>query len=197
VDDVPAPAGAPEREPVVLVAQRLDPEKRTDVALEAWQRSGLAAQGWRLDIAGTGRERDRLAERAARLGIGASCRFLGARSDMATLYRRASILLAPRPDEPFGLSVVEAMAAALPVVAAGGGGHLETVGLSEGAALFPPGDTQAAGRTLAELATDPARREAYGQALRATQQARFSSGRQVADTLALYRSLQVPAAPAA
>ena len=42
--------------------------------------------------------------------------------------RAAGVLLAPRTDEAFGLSVVEAMARGLPVVAAGSGAHLETVG---------------------------------------------------------------------
>ena len=49
-----------DREPVVLVAQRLEPEKRTDVALRAWAASGLADRGWRLQIAGDGAERDDL-----------------------------------------------------------------------------------------------------------------------------------------
>ena len=53
--------------------------------------------------------------------------------------RAAGVLLAPRTDEAFGLSVVEAMARGLPVVAAGSGAHLETVGSVPGAALFRAG----------------------------------------------------------
>ena len=41
------------RERVVLVAQRLEPEKRSDVALRAFAASGLAEPGWRLDVAGS------------------------------------------------------------------------------------------------------------------------------------------------
>ncbi len=59
------------------------------------------------------------------------------------LLAGASILLAPAPREPFGLSVVEAMAHGLPVVAAGGGAHLETVG--DDGLLFPRGDTGGSG----------------------------------------------------
>jgi glycosyltransferase involved in cell wall biosynthesis len=190
VDDIAAPAIPGQREQMVLVAQRLDPEKHTDLALEIWQQSGLAAQGWRLEVAGEGQERSRLGAHAERLGVGASCHFLGAQRDMAALYRRASILLAPRPDEPFGLSVVEAMASAVPVLASGGGGHLETVGAVEGAALFPPGDAVMGGRMLAELAANPERRATYGDALRSLQQERFGARRQVHDTLTVYRRLQ-------
>ena len=44
--------GNPDREPVVLVAQRLEPEKDTDVAVRAFALSGLAGRGWRLEVAG-------------------------------------------------------------------------------------------------------------------------------------------------
>jgi glycosyltransferase involved in cell wall biosynthesis len=186
------PVGPPSstREQVVLVAQRLEPEKRTDLALEVWQRSGLAEQGWLLEVAGDGQEREDLERLAARLGVTDSCRFLGAIPDLDPLYRRASVLLAPRPDEPFGLSVIEAMATGLPVVAAAGGGHLETVGVTPGAALYPPDDAVAAGQLLAELASDATRRDSYGKALRMVQQAEFSADRQVAATLDVYRGLR-------
>ncbi len=57
---VPTPGSSPEdlgaRQPVVLVAQRLEQEKATDVAIRAWARSGLAELGWRLVVAGSGAE---------------------------------------------------------------------------------------------------------------------------------------------
>ncbi len=197
-DSVVVPPGTPappdlsdptERRPIVLVSQRLEPEKRTDLALEAWSHSGLAGRGWRLEVAGDGQERSRLEGLSASLGVADSVDFLGVRDDVGELQRRASILLAPRPDEPFGLSVVEAMAAGLPVVAAAGGGHMETVGLVEGAALYPPTDLAAAGRLLDELATDADRRRTYGEALRRVHRDHFGVDRQVDATLDVYRSV--------
>jgi glycosyltransferase involved in cell wall biosynthesis len=182
-------ATASERQPVVLVTQRLEVEKRTDLALRAWQESGLAGEGWRLLVAGGGQQRESLEGLAARLDIAESVDFLGPRDDIEPLHQRASILLAPRPDEPFGLSVVEAMAAGLPVVAARGGGHLETVGAAPGAALYEPTDTQGAGRLLADLAADATRRDRYGAALRTIHHERFTVDRQVAATLEVYRSV--------
>ena len=133
-DDEPAPQ-------IVLVAQRLEPEKDTDVALRAWAESGLGQRGWELHVAGAGIAGSRSAGAgpATRCRSG-SIRFLGQRSDLAADLRAASILLAPTPSEAFGLTVVEAMARGVPVVAAAGGGHLETVGPVGHDLLFAPGD---------------------------------------------------------
>jgi glycosyltransferase involved in cell wall biosynthesis len=177
------------RDPVVLVAQRLEREKRTDVALQAFAASRLAALGWRLQVAGSGAERRELERLADALGLRPAVSFLGPRSDVAALMERSAIFFASRPDEAYGLSVLEAMATGLPVVATGAGGHLETVGSVEGAALFPPGDVAAAGQLLAELARDPARRDAYGRLLQEAQRTRFTLEAQAAATEAVYRSV--------
>jgi glycosyltransferase involved in cell wall biosynthesis len=148
-----------ERQPILLVAQRLEAEKSTGLALEAFAASGLAAEGWRLELAGSGSLEEDLRERAIESGIADSVAFLGRRDDVPALMARSSLLLATAPAEPFGLTVVEAMAAGLPVVAATAGGHAESlapVALRHG---FTPGDAAGAGRSLATLAEDPALRE--------------------------------------
>jgi glycosyltransferase involved in cell wall biosynthesis len=178
------------RERFVLVAQRLESEKRTDLALDAFRVSRLAERGWALVVAGGGSLRGQLERQADRLGIAPSTRFLGHAADVQELMTTAGVLLAPRSDEAYGLSVVEAMAAGLPVVAAGGGGHLETVGTVRGAALFPPGDVLAAGTTLAGLAGDEVGRVAYGEDLRTVQRQRFTLGAQERATDEVYRSVR-------
>ncbi|TQM63988.1 glycosyltransferase family 4 protein [Humibacillus xanthopallidus] len=180
---------ASERRPVVLVAQRLEAEKETEVAMTAFARSGLAGRGWRLELAGGGAERERLEALAGRLGIAPSTDFLGHRGDVTQLMRRASVLLAPCRVEGLGLTVLEAMAEALPVVAVAAGGHLETVGSVPGAALHPAGDADAAGSLLAELARDPAARDAYGAALQRAQRERFTPEHQALETAAVYREV--------
>ncbi|MEW1954969.1 glycosyltransferase family 4 protein [Terrabacter sp. NPDC080008] len=187
VESTATTAGSGQRDLVVLVAQRLEPEKETHVALRAFAAAGVAALGWRLDIAGAGAERGRLAALARDLGIADAVRFLGHRSDVPQLMERAGVLLAPCPDEGLGLTVLEAMAAALPVVAVGAGGHLETVGAVTGAALHPAGDAACAGRLLAGLATDPHRRDAYGAALQEVQREGFTPAHQARETAMVYR----------
>jgi glycosyltransferase involved in cell wall biosynthesis len=180
-DAVVIPNGVPdragpgsEREPVVLVAQRLDPEKDGDTALRAWAASGLARRGWRLVFAGAGRGRADLSALASRLGIEASTELPGSVPDLAARMARASIFLAPAAAEPFGLSVVEALCASLPVVAADGGAHRETAGSATPDLLFAPGDAQAAARLLVDLAEHPDRRAAAGAAGRRAYEDRFT-----------------------
>jgi len=180
-------APPPSRERVVLVAQRLEAEKATDVAIDAFAASGLAAEGWQLWIAGEGALREDLEAQVARLGLTGSARFLGYRSDVAALMAQAGLLLAPCPREGLGLTVLEAMQAGLPVVAAGAGGHLDLLDGLEPDALFPPGDTATAGARLRALATDPQARERLAAAAQQRQRTAFSLDAQAAGTDAVYR----------
>ena len=175
---------------MVLLAQRLEPEKRGEVALMAFAVSGLAELGWRLDIAGTGSQRGDLEKLAVTLGLTTSqVRFLGQRSDMPELMARAGLLIAPRPDEAYGLSVLEAMACGLPVVATGAAGHLETLGLLDAPALFPPDDVAAAADLLRALAEDPGERVRLAVAQRDLQRSRFTLAAQQRATDDVYRGV--------
>ncbi|MEL7976732.1 glycosyltransferase family 4 protein [Isoptericola sp. F-RaC21] len=190
---VPGPVGgsggprAADREPVVLMVQRLEPEKRTDLGVRAFAASGLAARGWRLDVAGGGSLRDDLERLVRAGGLTGSVRLLGERRDVADRMARASLLLAPCPAEGLGLSVLEAMAAGLPVVAAAAGGHVETLGGLDPAALWRPGDALDGGRCLAVLAGSPTRRDALADAARDRQRRDHTPAAQAAATDAVYR----------
>jgi glycosyltransferase involved in cell wall biosynthesis len=161
-------------EPVVIVAQRLEPEKDTETALRAWAASDLPRKGWELHLAGTGSQEPALRHLARELGVGTSCRFLGHVDDIAQRLASARLMLATTASEAFGLAVVEAMSCGLPVVAAAGGGHLETLGPVEGAALFEPRDHLGAAVLLGRLAEDSAGRAAYGARLRERQRREYS-----------------------
>ena len=141
---------------VVLVLQRLEAEKETLTALRAWQLSRLGEEGWTMRVVGDGSQRRLLEAWVAREGV-PGVAFVGWTADVQAELDRAGILLAPAPAEPFGLAVVEAMAAGVPVVASGSGGHLETVGLLSNAPLFPPRDVSAAAAVLRSLRPNAAR----------------------------------------
>ena len=154
------------------------------------RRSGLADAGWRLTIAGDGALRGELEELADCARASATPWTSWATgSDVWDLMRAAGVLLAPDTDEAFGLSVVEAMARGLPVVAAGSGAHLETVGSVPGAALFAPGDAEDAARLLRDLARSEEERETYGARLQVVQRERFTVEQQARRTDAVYRGL--------
>lgn len=184
VADCPA---APLETRRVVMMQRLDTEKATDVGLRSWAASRLWDSGWRLLVAGGGRQRPTLEALADDLGIRSSVDFLGAVDDTDALLAGGGIFLAPAPAEPFGLAVIEAMAHGLPVVAAAGGAHPETVGDDE--LLFAPGDVEAAASLLRILAADTGERRRVGQLLRHRQKEQFSLVRHLDEIEALYRAV--------
>lgn len=157
----------------VVVIQRLEREKHTDVAVRAWACSSLGDEGWELVIAGEGADRSALESLARELGVAGSVRFLGRVADVDVLRAAAALQLASPPNEHFGLSVLEAMSVGLPVLAADGGAHRELLG-DEHDALFPAGDIERAAAGLRRLAHDPQMRREMGRRLRQRQQHEFS-----------------------
>ena len=141
---------------VVLVLQRLEPEKDTITALKAWQASRLVDEGWSLRIVGEGYERGQLERWMATEGVRGAT-FAGWTDDVSNEFERAGMLLASAPAEPLGLAVLEAMAAGVPVVACASGGHRETIGRLADAPVFAPGDSVAAGEALRALLPDATR----------------------------------------
>jgi glycosyltransferase involved in cell wall biosynthesis len=116
------------REDYYLAVARLEPHKRLDLVVEAFNRLGRP-----LLLVGEGSQRRRL-ERAARGNI----RFLGRLPDreVACLFNRAKALV-HAGEEDFGISLVEAQAAGCPVIAYAGGGASETVLPGRTGLLFP------------------------------------------------------------
>lgn len=113
-----SPAPDRQREDFFLLAGRLVPYKRPDVAVAAAMRAGV-----RLVVAGEGRMRSCLEAEA-----GPGVEFLGHVSDVTLrdLYRRCQALLFPG-EEDFGMVPVEAQACGAPVIARRIGGVIDTV----------------------------------------------------------------------
>ena len=162
----PGPVSDGARQPTVLVAQRLEPEKDSRTIIEAWARSGLGDAGWVLDVAGDGAQRDAVVTAVRAAGVGGSVRLLGAVDDVAQRLAAASIFVASAPAEPFGLSVAEAMASGLPVLAADGGAHPELLGHTGADQLVAAGDPAVLAAALVELVGDEPSRRRLGAANR-------------------------------
>jgi len=188
VDDA---AGVPPRlrERTVLVAQRLEPEKDTATAIRAWAAASARTGGWRMVVAGDGSQRHELEALAREYGIEDTVDFVGHRDDVHELMAVASVLFAPTPREGLGLSVLEAMARATPVVASASGGHLETAGAVDASRMFTPRDAGTAARVLDRLIEDEEGRRALGAALQRHQRTEFSLSAQVDGTQAVYEAV--------
>jgi glycosyltransferase involved in cell wall biosynthesis len=157
-DDAFAEDSRADRGDYALVAARLSPEKGIDLAIEA-----AAASGVPLRVAGDGPAAAELAELARRLR--APVELLGrvGRSEMSRLLSGAGALVLPSRYHEFApYSVLEAMAAGVPVVATGMGGVPELVGSGR---CLPPGDPPALATRLRELFDDPHLRRSEGKAL--------------------------------
>src|SRR5690606_4765934 len=87
------------------------------------------------------------------------------------------------------ISVIEAMAAGLPIVAPRVGDIGAMVATDNGPWLCEPGDEAALGKALAELAADPALRKRIGEANRAKARAEFDEGTMIERYRALYWGL--------
>lgn len=134
-----------EPEDYLLVVTELVGHKRVDNALEAARRTRRP-----IKVVGTGPDRRRLARR-----YGSGAEFLGRVPDgeLVRLYSHARAVVVPGVEE-FGIVAVEAQAAGRPVVAAAGGGALETVVDGRTGVLVRPNDVDALAEGIASISLD-------------------------------------------
>jgi len=104
-------------------------------------------------------------------------------------YRAAKVFVMPSYYETGGISVIEAMAFGLPVVATRAGGLSEVVEDGATGILVPPGDSKALADAICRLLRDSELRQRMGQAGRAAVLEKFTVDRLVSRTLAVYQSL--------
>ena len=195
--------GLPEAAPVVLGVSRLVPRKGFDVLIDAVAR--LDRLRWRLPpplsgghppspgrfpgmdneattghpvhlaLAGSGRDRERLARRAARAGLGDRFHLLGRvpDEDLPGLYAAADVFAmccrkrwGGLEAEGFGIVFLEAAASGVPAVAGRSGGAWEAVDDGSTGFVVDPLDAGAVAAALERLLADPALRRRMGAAAR-------------------------------
>jgi glycosyltransferase involved in cell wall biosynthesis len=126
-------------------------------------------------VAGDGPERAAIEAEAQGLRLAPTrVRFLGFRSDVADLLAAADFFVLPSLTEGLPLSVLEAMAAALPVISTPVGGVPEVVRDGEEGLLVPVDDGAALGQAIDQLARDPGLRKRLASAARRRAEQSFS-----------------------
>jgi glycosyltransferase involved in cell wall biosynthesis/GT2 family glycosyltransferase len=173
--------GPPAAAPAVLVLGALAPWKRPDLALEicALARERLPDLTVRLVGGPVTSDESLLAELERRVGAGdlaGAAELAGPQDETADELARAACLLHCAPREPFGIVLLEAMAAGRPVVAPDAGGPREILD-SSCAILYPPGDARAGADALVTLLSDRARVRTMGDAGRKRVRACFDRQR--------------------
>jgi glycosyltransferase involved in cell wall biosynthesis len=188
VDDLPAawgvngPDAVPAGARVLLAVTRLTRQKGVDVAIRALP---SAPADTVLVVLGDGPERDRLERLAHELGIERRVFLLGRVPDVGTWLRRAALLVHPVRWEGFGLAVLEAMLAELPVVGTRVSSLPELVVDGETGLLVPMDDAGALAAAISRAIDQPE----LGAAGRERARREFSVERMASRMLALYERL--------
>lgn len=165
--------GLDPNERIVLQLGRMVPRKGVDTVIRGFARAVRTLPQARLIIVGGDGgdpamqpEIVRLAGIAQGDGVADRVTFAGARPrDQLHLYYCAADVFVTTPwYEPFGITPLEAMACARPVIASAVGGLKSTVLQGETGLLVPPKDPGAVAAALVALLSDPTRAEAMGQA---------------------------------
>jgi glycosyltransferase involved in cell wall biosynthesis len=182
--------GVPGDSFLVTTVCRLFRPRDFPTLLAAFQQVRARLPHAHLLIVGDGPLRLQVEETVAALHQEHSVHLLGMRCDVPQILRATDVLvLASKGWEGLPLTVLEAMASSLPVVASDVGGTREAIVDGETGLLFPPGDATALAQGILSLAGDPLLALQMGQRGLARVREHFTFQRMARETAALYEQL--------
>ena len=156
--------GFSEQALIILYIAEFIPRKNHAFLLAAFARIHEQVPGADLLLVGDGPLQATVYAQAAALGLTDAVHLLGFRRDVPALTNIADIAVSTSRQEGLGLGLAEAMACGLPVIASEDRGHRELVRDGETGFLYPQGDMEAFIERVVQLARDPVRRVAFGEA---------------------------------
>ena len=151
---------------VLGTVARLEPPKGVDILLEAVGILHQRGMDVRCVIVGEGSCRQELEAQARALGISDVVRFAGARRDIPLILSLLDIFVLPSRFEGLSLALLEAMAAARPVVATAVSGSVEVIRDGENGVLVPREDPAMMAEAIRQLAVTPERAQQMGEQAR-------------------------------
>lgn len=161
---LPDTQGAPV---VVHVANLAHPVKRQEDLLRALVKVNGRGRALHAFLVGDGPRRQALEQLAGELGIPGRAHFLGHRTDVPAILARANLGVLCSSHEGLSNSVIEGMAARLPMVVTGVGGNPELVAQGERGLVVPAFDPEALARALQSVLEGPSRARVFGENARA------------------------------
>ena len=173
----------------LLTVARLDPHKGVDTVIAALPAIVERFPDMHYAVAGSGADRERLEKLAHKSGVADRVRFLGGVSerDLPAVYNLASVYVGVSRIserigvEGFGISLVEASACGLPVVAGNSGGIPDAVRDGETGFLVPPEDPAALAAAITRLLGEPDAARRVGAAGRRAVETYYNWDRVVRD----------------
>ncbi len=159
---------------VVGTIARLDPVKDLGTLVRAFREIAGSNPMTRLVIIGDGPERGRLEQVVGECDLHSSVTFTGHRNDARALLPALDIYANSSVTEGISVTILEAMAACLPVVASRVGGNAEVVAEGQTGLLTPARDPRSLAATLHPLLRDDRRRVSLGAAGRKRVESSFS-----------------------
>jgi glycosyltransferase involved in cell wall biosynthesis/ribosomal protein S18 acetylase RimI-like enzyme len=147
--------GVADEEMMILTLTRLAMDKGVQFLIEAAAQLPREDFPYRIVIGGDGPARDRLQQLARERGVSDRVLFLGFRKDVGELLAAADVVVQPSLREGLSISMLEAMAAAKPIIASAIGSHREIAAKADVALLVPPGDPAALAAAIQRFAGDP------------------------------------------
>lgn len=172
--------------PVIAGVGRLNPQKNFSLFLDIAAALSPRFPTLRFLLAGEGPEEEMLREKAAQLGLADRIVFAGYVADTREVYAAADFLLMPSRFEGLPMTLLEAMAMNLPVVASKLDGIAEVITDGEDGLLAAPGDAAAFTEHLTRLLENPALALQLGTAARSKIEARFSVERMTTAVESIY-----------
>lgn len=161
-----ATLGIPSEATIVGLVAVLRPEKNHELFLRAAALVRQQVAGARFVLVGNGPERDKLDRLAAELGLADVVHFLGARSDVPQILPLFDVFALTSKIEASPVSILEAQACGLPVVATRVGSIGESVIDDETGYLVTPGSVDEVASAMIRLLRSPELRQRLGSAAR-------------------------------
>lgn len=180
----------PDQVTVIGVAARLSEEKGIGYLLEAMPHVLKRCPNLYLLIAGDGPIKDKLKNLSVHMGLEQNVIFLGYRNDIPEFMTDLDLLVMPSLTEGFPLSLLEGMAAGLPIVATRVGGVPEIIADGREGILVSPFDPSALSRSIIHiLENEPLRKEMVKKAMEKVS-IQFNLEKMLTEMSKVYKQLQ-------
>jgi len=170
---------------LILTMARLAADKGLEYLIEAAAMLARYERRFRVVIAGDGPARAALEQRVRNLDVSDHVTFLGFREDVRDLLEASDLVVLPSLREGLSIALLEAMAAAKPIVATSIGSHKEVASPGTTVWLVPPANAVALRDAILQVARDPVLMARLGTRAKAQFERHYTEDRM----LSAYRSL--------